>query len=183
MGSPSGPPAPDRQTQATPDTRTEAPRGALGDTSTAAEKQRYKSQLQKWCEAQHAATELVEGPSNEAHPGTKRLPNKYYMHALYRAMMSWIGRPLADFVPLRKLGKLSEGQRRYFVDDSTLRHGGEQGRRRSCIWDSVTNKGFVEQPREYDDSEERLRGELVIALDQGSVGHQAMFWLYTKVRL
>lgn len=28
-----------------------------------------------------------------------------------------------------------------------------------------------------------MRGKLVIALDQGSVGHQAMFWLCTKVRL
>jgi hypothetical protein len=173
--------------QATSQNKHEAPRCGLGDVATAAEKERYLRDLEGWMAGQSGADGHDEAgdeeEDGEAAP-LRRVANMHWCIALDHALMSGIGRPLAAFMPKLRLQRLGKDEIRHFVDDADLREGGQAGVRRACVYNRVTEAGFVEMPREYDeDGEEVFQPELVLSIDQGTIGHPSVFWLYTHLGL
>ena len=162
----------------------EVPRGEGPRTSTADEKERYTSELQRWCATAHAREVEARAEAAVTTRKKERLSNMYWVTALDNAMKLGIGRHLSEFLPIRRLRPLGSTELRYFVADSELREGGDEAVRRACLWNSETKETEVEMPREYcDDGTENPPSDMVIAIDQGSIGHPCLFWLYLRLGL
>lgn len=114
----------------------------------------------------------------------KRLSNEFYVWALDSSMRAGTNLGLKDFLPLRRARALQPGERRYFVDGHALDEDVPQGKRkRSCLIREGGPSGALELPTRCQDDldDPELDRDLILALDQGSVGWQAAVWLFSHV--
>ena len=153
----------------------DAPRGELGNASTAEERAAHQSAVQRWTAARE---EQPEGSAAQAAAEKKqRMANCYWLYALDHALQTGANLKLCDFLPFRRATALQPGERRYFCDEADVVQGNERGvRRRSCIENTATKQRRLELP---------TRGsgvrDLVLVQDQGPVGWPASEYLFTQL--
>lgn len=167
-----------------PDSKLEGPRGELGGTSTIEEQASFKSRVQQWAmEQDFAPHDLADGGRKAEKQ--QRVANKFWLAGLDHALCTGVGLGLKDFVPLRRARPLGATEQRYLVDEATLVAGSLPGARsRACIWDrGEQKKSCLELPQRSGGEGGCLDRELILTIDQGSVGWQGVFFLSGELGL
>ena len=135
--------------EAVPDTSFEKPKCERGKHATDDDISEYRSLLQQWCSSRLQA-EAEERAAQSRTTRGSRISNQYWATCLDAALYLGTGRGLAAFLPASRPMALGLHERRYWVDDAALRPGqGIVGRRRACIYNSLTSETHVELPN-YD---------------------------------
>lgn len=167
-----------------PDNKLELPRGSVGNSPSSQELANFKSQLQAWTAARPAQPRdhLVSQRKCEK---PRRVANMYQLLCLDHGLQSGLGLNLDQFRPRRRAVPLAPNETRVFLPESEVVPGGCPDRRRSCIVDQTTGDGALELPRwpGGDGDDARIDRDLLVVIDQGSVGFQGTFFLFQHLGL
>lgn len=159
------------------DSPKDLPTGSLTDIQKQEEKAKRLSKVQLFMTKKAEQDASAKSALKQAEHA--RLANPHYIAGLDNAMQGGIGRSLLDFVAMRRAVPLKPGERRYFVDGSTI--GEPAGTFVSCIVDEATGHRWLETPAMRSPEGRRLMPKLILAADRGSIGFPGISYMLSEL--